>query len=218
MDIKPDNIFLTKRIDVTASTKESSSHSHHNLSSLSHHNRSVHSLAEGDDGFDEHDYTYDSDSDDCPEADACYKIGDLGLLTHAFGREVEEGDCRYMAPELLNEETEKDLTKTDIYALGMTLIEILSGKSLPKNGNEWHEIRKSSSPLSLPSTSPGLCRLIQRMIDLDPSKRPSAAFIVQQSEVRSSCDKTKAQLKRELNSSMQKIKELEEQLNKRSSI
>ena len=215
MDIKPDNIFLTKKLDVN-SLKESSSHSHHNLSSYSHHNRSVHSLAEGDDGFEEHDLTYDSDSDDCPEAEACYKIGDLGLLTHAFGREVEEGDCRYMAPELLNEETEKDLTKTDIYALGMTLIEILSGKSLPKNGNEWHEIRKSSSPLSLPSTSPALCRLIQRMIDLDPSKRPTAAFIVQQPEVRLSCEKTKAQLKRELNSSIQKIKELEEQLNKRS--
>jgi wee1-like protein kinase len=171
-------------------------------------------MGEGDDGFEEYD-CYESD-DDCPEGDTCFKIGDLGLLTHGISKEVEEGDCRYMAPELLNEETEKDLTKSDIYALGMTLIEILSGKPLPKNGNEWHEIR--SKAVIFPGVSQGLCKLIQRMIDRDASKRPTAAMIVLHPDVRSPSDKTKAQLKRELNSSYQKIKELTEQLKASSSV
>lgn len=211
MDIKPENIFLTKKLDVYA-LKEDSSH-HHHTHNVSSHNRSAHSLGEGDDGFEEYD-CYESD-DDCPDADSCFKIGDLGLLTHGIAKEVEEGDCRYLAPELLNEDTEKDLTKADIYALGMTLIEILSGKPLPKNGNEWHEIR--NCPLVFSGVSQGLCRLIQRMIDRDASKRPTAAIIVQHPDVRSPADKTRAQLKRELNSSYQRIKELTEQLKEASS-
>jgi wee1-like protein kinase len=190
MDIKPENIFLTKKLNVG------------NDACNSDHNKSTQSFL--DDGFED-----DSDSEFGDEVS--FKIGDFGLVAISTGREVEEGDCRYMAPELLNEDIEKDLTKSDIYALGMTLIECVNGTPLPKNGQEWHEIRKPEN-LSLDGISSDLAALIKKMIDPDPHQRPSASFITQQPEVHTSLDRSRAQLKRQLNSSIAKIKELTEQL------
>ena len=64
-----------------------------------------------------------------------YKISDLGLSRIAerqAGEDINEGDSRYMAPELLDDLSESlpDLTKADIFSLGMTIYELMSGNSV----------------------------------------------------------------------------------------
>ena len=67
-----------------------------------------------------------------------YKIGDLGHVAPIHGDHIpEEGDCRYMAPELLAYDVERDkLPKADIFSLGLTLYEAASLQYLPKNSLE----------------------------------------------------------------------------------
>ena len=70
-----------------------------------------------------------------------FKLGDLGmarLLTKIIeDHDIPEGDCRYLAKELFNEDPSlpiPDLTKADIFALGITMYELIEGKELDKNG------------------------------------------------------------------------------------
>ena len=67
-----------------------------------------------------------------------YKIGDLGHVVPIKGEyNPEEGDCRYMAPELLSDEINRDhLTKADIFSLGLAIYEAASLRKLPKNSLE----------------------------------------------------------------------------------
>jgi len=64
-----------------------------------------------------------------------YKLGDLGHVAPLYGNHVpEEGDCRYMAPELLTDDINREkLTKADIFSLGLTLYEAASLQEIPKN-------------------------------------------------------------------------------------
>ncbi len=67
-----------------------------------------------------------------------YKIGDLGHVAPIYGEHIpEEGDCRYMAPELLADDVDREkLPKADIFSLGLTLYEAASLMELPKNSLE----------------------------------------------------------------------------------
>ncbi len=65
-----------------------------------------------------------------------YKIADLGLSRIAerqAGEDINEGDSRYLAPELLNDYSEHlpDLTKADIFSLGVTIYELMTGIPAP---------------------------------------------------------------------------------------
>ena len=67
-----------------------------------------------------------------------YKIGDLGHVCHVFDCGApEEGDCRYMAPEMMTSQCRKELlAKADIFSLGLSLYECASLKVMPKNSEE----------------------------------------------------------------------------------
>lgn len=111
-----------------------------------------------------------------------YKIADLGLSRHAIrskGEDLIEGDCRYLAPELLidiNENYMPDLTKADIFSLGVMFYEILIGKGMPSNGEEWHRIRslKLEALDRNIEISEGLKGIIRGMMNPNPELRPSA--------------------------------------------
>jgi wee1-like protein kinase len=88
-----------------------------------------------------------------------FKLGDLGLacMLNNLGEgeeDIPEGDSRYLAPELLDiipddATSIPDLTKCDIFSLGATVLEIMRGEQLPKNGPDWHRIRDSGDGLVL---------------------------------------------------------------------
>lgn len=145
-----------------------------------------------DDGFDE-DVCEDGFEN---EFIITYKIGDLGHVTSVNDPQVEEGDCRYLPNEILQEDF-THLQKADIFSLGVTLYEAAGGKPLPKNGPEWHRLRNGNVPV-LSQLSAEFNDIIKQMTHPDPNKRPSSTTIFNHPVLSQSDNKTKAQLSLEL--------------------
>ncbi|KAM3955418.1 wee1-like protein kinase [Aphomia sociella] len=142
---------------------------------------------DSDDGYDD---------DETPQLHHTYKIGDLGHVTCVSSPAVEEGDCRYLPKEVLHEDF-THLTKADIFAFGLTLFEAGGGGPLPKNGQQWHDYRDGKLP-DLPNLSREFNQLLKKMVDPDPTVRPSAARLRKHPLLHPSGNKSKSQLRREL--------------------
>ncbi len=56
---------------------------------------------------------------------------------------VEEGDARYLAPEMLDGRVSKS---ADIFSLGITLVELACDLDLPSNGIGWQQLRHGQLP------------------------------------------------------------------------
>ena len=140
-----------------------------------------------------------------------YKIGDFGLAASSLSdteTDIEEGDSRYLAEELLNEQN-PDLTKADIFAIGLTLYELAKGSSLPEKGEEWHDIRNGT--LKQIFYSKEFIDLIKKMIHPNPKMRPSAREILMFDNVQKSI--TKEELEKQfitLATTLTKQKEIEQ--------
>ena len=111
-----------------------------------------------------------------------YKIGDLGHVAPLHGDYIpEEGDCRYMAPELLLHHVDRErLAKADIFSLGLTLYECATLTHLPKNSIEdpsYEKMRQHGVPY-LRSYSSEFNRLLKLMTANDLMTRPSAQRIL----------------------------------------
>jgi len=144
-----------------------------------------------------------------------YKIGDLGLVTQIDEPNVGEGDCRYMPKELLNENY-GELPKADIFALGISVYELASGKELPKNGEYWHTLRDGKAP-HIPHCSADLNHLIELCLHPNPTTRPNANDILKHPALVKNLrlpieKKSKDQLARELGAAKMQTSQLLRQL------
>jgi len=111
---------------------------------------------------------------------AMCKIGDFGMAGEIGTIEDgQEGDQKYMAPELLTNEVRHP--SADIFSLGLTLYELASHLDfvVPADGPGWHELRNGSNRLGLPPCrSHELIELIRLMIQPICEKRPTAEGVL----------------------------------------
>lgn len=106
-----------------------------------------------------------------------FKLGDFGLVSKVSSQDVEEGDSRYMSMELLSGD-HADLTKSDIFSLGIAMYEVcLGGDTLPSNGPEWKALR-SASIRPPPNTTDDLFQIIKQMMNPAYGKRPCVSDLL----------------------------------------
>ncbi|XP_064602098.1 membrane-associated tyrosine- and threonine-specific cdc2-inhibitory kinase-like [Liolophura sinensis] len=103
------------------------------------------------------------------------KLGDFGLVIDLSKvsdlSEAQEGDPKYLAPELMEGQFSKP---ADIFSLGMTILELASDLDLPRGGEGWHQLRKGRIPEEfLHARSFDLKYVIKQMLDADPRTRPT---------------------------------------------
>src|SRR6185369_13145392 len=113
------------------------------------------------------------------------RITDFGVAVVAAelkGDEAVAGTPGYMAPEQLSG---KEVTpRSDIYALGVVLYELFTGKRVFEAGTlndllKLHESGELATPSSLVrDLDPAIERAIQRCLEREPAKRPSSALAV----------------------------------------
>ena len=111
-------------------------------------------------------------------------IMDFGLagLSDQMHGDVRSGTPAYMAPEQL---AGTEVTpKSDIYALGLVLYELFTGKRAFEAVSmvELMEMQQRASPVSLTSLvkelDPGVERVILRCLSADPKQRPGSALSI----------------------------------------
>ena len=113
-----------------------------------------------------------------------YKIGDLGHVAHVYKnmeKDKEEGDCRYMAPEFLQDlqvKVEPEiLYKADIFSLGLTIYEAASLKPLPKEGRTYAKLRQGQLSY-LPFYSERFNKLMSSMVNPNTGERPDTSTLL----------------------------------------
>jgi serine/threonine protein kinase len=93
------------------------------------------------------------------------------------------GTANYLAPELCGSEP-KDDQRSDVFSLGITLFEMLSGRLPYPNGSEHETLRRHQSEMPadlnefLPGASRELAELLDRMLAMEPTDRPNALEVV----------------------------------------
>lgn len=159
--------------------------------------------------------SYNDSADDgfAEDEELTYKIGDLGHVTSTTDAQVEEGDCRYLPLEVL-QENYSNLKMADIYSLGLTVLEASGYGPMPKNGEEWQQLREGKIPKDVKYLPSDFLELLKSMIDPDPLKRPTCEQILLYRKVSHVTEATKSyeQLHREYKASVLKAELLSKQL------
>ncbi|KAM4026350.1 membrane-associated tyrosine- and threonine-specific cdc2-inhibitory kinase [Anomaloglossus baeobatrachus] len=109
-----------------------------------------------------------------------YKLGDFGLMVELDGAEgsgeAQEGDPRYMAPELLDGVFTK---AADVFSLGMTLLEVACNMELPRGGDGWQQLRQGHLPTEFTSElPPDFLKVLCGMLDPDYRCRATVDWLL----------------------------------------
>jgi wee1-like protein kinase len=138
--------------------------------------------------------------DDDPDAPAAaeptctFKLGDLGLMCRGDEHIDHEGDSRYLARDLLQDDA-PDNFKCDIFSLGISIYELASGRPLPKEGDAWRELREGHVPALPYGYSNQFRRMLARMMHPIAFSRPSTADLLREPLLLSSTEKELLHLK-----------------------
>ncbi|CAF1072454.1 unnamed protein product [Adineta steineri] len=122
----------------------------------------------------------EKDDDDDETHQMIYKLTDLGHVSQISMSSMEEdGDSRYLALEALQKSNSKQLNlgKCDIFSLGLTLYVCATNREMPKQGNEWQQLRLNIIQYlhTISHCTMQFNELILgRMCNVDPNQRPSA--------------------------------------------
>lgn len=108
------------------------------------------------------------------------RIGDFGLLINADSDDTTEGDCRYLAAEAVDE---RSSFKSDIFSLGITILEATCLQDMPQSGDLWDKLRGGEQSLRSTNIIPSyysedLKRILAAMLDPIPENRPSTEDIL----------------------------------------
>ncbi|KAG5468586.1 hypothetical protein CUR178_01420 [Leishmania enriettii] len=92
---------------------------------------------------------------------------------------VDEGDCRYLCADMLNEK--QHFKAGDMFSLGMSLFELMSGQPLPRNGDQFLALRRRVpvEMLRRRGYSADLVELVVALLRSDPPQRPTARQVLQ---------------------------------------
>ncbi|XP_053550786.1 membrane-associated tyrosine- and threonine-specific cdc2-inhibitory kinase [Bombina bombina] len=109
------------------------------------------------------------------------KLGDFGLMFELDGTQegigdAQEGDPRYMAPELLDGVFGK---AADVFSLGMTLLEVACNMELPKGGEGWQQLRQGNLPSEFTSDlPPDFLKVLSAMLEPDHRRRATVDWLL----------------------------------------
>jgi serine/threonine-protein kinase len=117
------------------------------------------------------------------DGDGDVRITDFGIATAAADTGAGfAGTPQYMAPEQLTGAAAS--TRTDIYALGLLLFEIFTGKRA-HDAKTLHDLKAlhETGTITTPSSivqdlDPAVERVIMRCLDRDPARRPASALAI----------------------------------------
>lgn len=170
LDVKPENIFISRKSDPNAPEEEEGLPSAvgvpaHDVTSTPTTTTTTTTPAVG--------FGTSSTSGTFPHL-TVYKLGDFGIARQVAGagpEEWDEGDGDYVAPELLHE-GHPPTRAADVYSLGATLFQCATGHRLPRHRST------SAQEEALRPLSPELSRFIQSMLVEDPHDRPTAVALL----------------------------------------
>ncbi|XP_023126459.2 membrane-associated tyrosine- and threonine-specific cdc2-inhibitory kinase [Amphiprion ocellaris] len=115
------------------------------------------------------------------------KLGDFGLLLElkpssgpVEGKvkdDVQEGDPRYMAPELLRGDYGP---AADVFSLGVSILELACNIEVPNGGEGWQQLRQGHLPSEFTNgLSVELQTVLRMMLTPEPSKRPTVSELLE---------------------------------------
>ncbi|KAF7659522.1 hypothetical protein LDENG_00296160 [Lucifuga dentata] len=121
------------------------------------------------------------------------KLGDFGLLLElkqkcagpAEGKvkeDLQEGDARYMAPELLRGQYGP---AADVFSLGVSILELACNIEVPNGGEGWQQLRQGWLPSEFTSTlSAELQTVLRMMLAPKPTERATVSELLSLPSVR----------------------------------
>ena len=111
--------------------------------------------------------------------DGSWVLADFGMARDTAAGYHEEGDRTTMAPELLSDDR-VDLTKADVFSLGLTVLAAATGRALPGHGDGWHKLRSGDAKevLNGLTLSGTLRKALGGMLRTDPKARLSCSELL----------------------------------------